>query len=62
MKLKDKEYVYCLSFLSHFPEQCPKCKRNIKLYENYENDPLYWIDIPLFGKKKCSRFKKLEKE
>lgn len=41
MKIEDLEYVYCLG--KYDKTQCPKCKRNIELYED-AHVQLYWTD------------------
>ena len=40
MKITDMDYIYCLA--TYGKEQCSKCKRNIKLYED-EHIALYWV-------------------
>lgn len=60
MKLKDEEYEYCLNYKDQYPKQCIKCKRNVKLYSDVNNRPLYWITDKLFPfKKKCPCFDKI---
>ena len=63
MKIEDMEFVYCLG--KYEKEQCPKCKRNIELYEGTENLKLYWTErwpIVWSKAKRCPEYRALKGE
>lgn len=60
MKIEDQDYVYCLG--KYGKTQCPKCKRNIELYEDAIMQ-LYWTDtfkLRNSTAKRCPEYKAIK--